>query len=1050
MTENTLTSTHTDTRQRPFKDSANPLARQVHTPAGLLEADQEIPDLPPWSAADYASSITGSGAEKLADSGVAPLVAAARGYMRLDESNLFPQLKMMEIRLTSSQGRRLKSSINGSTRDGMQMPWFSAADIQIAARNDVLPEPFTYQIRPSHPELNEHGKPIKYEFLAKKGTPLDVHPATPVDWIDGTPAVMFAEGMLKGDSALSAYLHAQGIPYSDLVSAGVDDPREHLRALMAGIPEEDRVLIISVAGINNTAQNPIDWREINLRGREGWIAFDADLAENRFVYNAAVDLHRRLEEKSKMASVLFMNPQVVSGEAGELAKAGVDDYLAKAGTWKGLLRALTKELPAPPKRSDDETPGNWRVHPSGLFTEECIAIADGPAGQISRYEWKRVLDLGGRIKVLESRRQPTDQEIRTGIFNPNVLVHDVDEATVEIEIAWTAAGADHKALVTGPKSILNYSPVDWDRKGAQIPDDVLLHPAWPPRGAKGEQWLSAIKASNSGGTLRQTRWMQMGWVPVDGGDPVFLIGDQVIGDSEVAASAVAGIDEGNLGVAGHFGVGTDTDGDWDDPAYRELVKQDFRDIMDVYVHAKPWTDPSTAAFVLAVALRPCNPLRPRTTAYVWGPKGGGKTWTAQAMMYFWARRKSDWLDRVPGSAKDTFAFLETVVSQAPIWVVDDLAPSTSKRQSENETAKLEDLARAIFNNAAKGRMNADMTTKKVNKPITQLIITAENELNTPSAKERLIPVFIGKGKLNPSTDPTNALNALAADRGVQARFTSHLIKYVRRSAVNFAGGWGGYMNAQVEERKAMQSAAKQIMVEMGAPKGSLERTTSLAADLMLTFEMLKDMASSLGMEDDFVDQFEVADGMGQRIVELVHNAHAANQNASPGRSLIRALSGLLASGGAHVVSADDPSRPPIEGTEEGESLMNHRLGWMAGGSSGELRPGGPAIGLVITHKETGKKVILFDADTAFGKAQDAYPQLIQFGQGGASAWASVWDEELTPDFIVRQRNSRGTVSNSVRVRIGNSAQRVSGVPLEPSRVLSGSVSVDEQEMGDSE
>lgn len=136
MTENTLTSTHTETGQRRFTESANPLARQVHTAAGLLEADQEIPALPPWTAADYISSITGSGAEKLADSGVAPLVAAARGYMRLDESNLLPQLKMMEIRLTSSQGRRLKSSINGTTRDGMQMPWFSAADIQIAARND--------------------------------------------------------------------------------------------------------------------------------------------------------------------------------------------------------------------------------------------------------------------------------------------------------------------------------------------------------------------------------------------------------------------------------------------------------------------------------------------------------------------------------------------------------------------------------------------------------------------------------------------------------------------------------------------------------------------------------------------------------------------------------------------------------------------------------------------------------------------------------------------------------------------------------------------------
>src|SRR5690606_3456596 len=41
-------------------------------------------DLPPFVGADYSNFITGSGAEKLAASGVAPLVAAARGYKRLD------------------------------------------------------------------------------------------------------------------------------------------------------------------------------------------------------------------------------------------------------------------------------------------------------------------------------------------------------------------------------------------------------------------------------------------------------------------------------------------------------------------------------------------------------------------------------------------------------------------------------------------------------------------------------------------------------------------------------------------------------------------------------------------------------------------------------------------------------------------------------------------------------------------------------------------------------------------------------------------------------
>mgnify|MGYP003482220387 FL=1 len=120
---------------------------------------------------------------------------------------------------------------------------------------------------------------------------------------------------------------------------------------------------------------------------------------------------------------------------------------------------------------------------------------------------------------------------------------------------------------------------------------------------------------------------------------------------------------------------------------------------------------------------------------------------------------------------------------------------------------------------------------------------------------------------------------------------------------------------------------------------------------------------------------------------------------------------------------------------------------MAGGSNGDLRPAGPAIGFVVTAKDN-TKVILFDADTAFSKAQDGYPQLIQFGQGGASAWASVWDEGLTPACYQRQKNTRGNPSNTYRVKIGNS--RVSGVPLDVDTILSGSVSVDEIGMEDGE
>lgn len=238
----------------------------------------------------------------------------------------------------------------------------------------------------------------------------------------------------------------------------------------------------------------------------------------------------------------------------------------------------------------------------------------------------------------------------------------------------------------------------------------------------------------------------MGWLPVENDLPLFLVGDQVIG-GDIGATTEAGVDREVLRIVDNYGVGTDRlDGSWEDEEYRDQVEKDFRAVIDAYITSGAWTDQGTAVVVLAGGLRPTVPLRPRATLFFWGPKGTGKSYSAQACMYFWARRKSSWQDgTLPGSAKDTQAYTEYAIAHTPIWVIDDLAPSTVRRQAEAEDAKLTDIARASFNNATKGRMKSGMTTQKVFKPVAQLIMTGENELTTPSVKERLIPMYIGKG-----------------------------------------------------------------------------------------------------------------------------------------------------------------------------------------------------------------------------------------------------------------------------------------------------------------
>ncbi|WP_422759093.1 hypothetical protein [Paenarthrobacter sp. C1] len=1030
--------TGTKEEQDAVEAAAVPAAIEL---TGMNVLDPNFTGLPPWTAADYAASITGSGAWKLADSGVAPLVAAARGYARIDKTNYDQMARKMQVVGNSGQGKRFKRTLSAPGKDGMLMPWYSLAGIMKAQREGERPVPHTYQVRPEFPENNDAGKPLKYEFVSNIGTPLDLHPAVPTDWIDTTPVVMFAEGMLKGDSALSAYLVHNGITYSELRSEGVDNPVAKLRELLERIPQDERVLIVSIGGVYNASGNAVDWREITLKDRIGWIAFDADIAVNPAVHAAANKLSTQLLDKSKMSEVLYLNPEVTAEDNGAMAKAGVDDFLAKHGNWSALINQLDDVMPDAPAKNAEDKPGNWRVGKGGQFVEECVAVNNGAGGTIGEYRWEKRVEIGGRVVAMEARRQPTDQELKTGIFNPNVKFEDIDDAQVEIEVSWHLHGRDYTATVTGPETILGYKPEEWDRKKAAVPRELLLHPEWPPRGAKGESWLSAIKANRPDEVAFKTRWMQMGWVPVQDGDPVFLIGDQIVGDVEASSNVLPGISAREIDVIQKYGVGENIAGDYDDEEYRDEVRKNFRKIMDTYIHAKAWTDLSTATVVLAAALRPTIPIRPKATVYVWGPKGKGKSWTAECMMRFWARHRGDWHEELPGSAKDTAAAMENAVARTPIWVIDDLAPSAVRRQAEQEDAKLADITRAIFNNATKLRMNADMTVKKSNKPMTQLIMTGENELSTPSAKERLIPLYVGKGKLNQERTPTDALNTIASQYGTPARFTSQLIKYIRYAATTHPGGWAAYVSALEIARIQLKDQMSGLMKEMGAASGSLERTSTLAADVMLTFFILENLARELDMDDEFIEQFAVDGEMSMSVIQLVTNAHAENQQAAPGISLVKALAALLASGEAHVISGDDPSRPPIEGTEQSEAMVNSRLGWVVSGGDGSLRPSGKNIGTVVTVKNRATqeyhKVVLFSSDTAFSAAQKAYPSLIQFGQGPTAAWSSVWDENLQPPFITRLKNGRGTPLSPWR------QGRITGVPIEVDRLLDGGLSIED-------
>jgi hypothetical protein len=981
------------------------------------------PDLPPFTAADYSDFLTGSGTDKLADSGVAPLVAAARGYKTIDGTNFAPEMRLMGMNRSTVQGKRLQKSLNGAGNDGLQMPWFSLAGITEAAKKDTVPVPFTYQVRPGRPENNAHGKPVKYEFAAGVGTPLDAHPSVSASWIDNTPIVMIAEGLLKGDSALTSYLHKFGATWDELKD-GSEGAAARLSVLLERIPVDERILILSIAGINNTTQNPVDWRNINLKDREAWIAFDADVDKNIHVWRAASKLWNELETSEKVDRVRMLSPRVTVGMG--LEKAGIDDYLAKVGAWGDLLQHMSNGLPAMPVVDRNDVAGKWRISESGDSAEECIAIKDGPDGQTSRFEWRQALDLGGRIVSVAKRRSPADEEISSGIFDAEVTPSDPQQSLVRLELSWLRNdnGESESGWIEGPHMLLTYPPQDWERKGALFSHNVIEHPSWPPRNRAGDKWLAAVKSHRAEDVVRTTTWMRMGWVPQPAGDPVFLVGNQAIG-AATALSAVSGVDEVVINSAMKYGVGeTISEGDFNDPAYRDLVRSDLKIVLDAYICNDAFTDRYTAALVLGGALRPVVPLRPKSTVFFYGPPGGGKSYAAGRMMAFWERFPGAWSDVLPGSAKDTLTYNEHCVAHTPIWAIDDLAPSVSKSQSTAESAKLEDLVRNIFNNAAKGRMNADMTARKLNKPMAILVIAAENELTTPSVKERLHPAYLGQGKLHPDRAMTDHLEDIANNDGIPARLTAHLIKFVRDSAANMDGGWAAYMKQLRERETSLQEKVTNMMRDMGATSGSLTRVSGLAADIAITLDLLRKLAHRVDSPRD-IKRLLTDHELIKDLVSGVLSAHLSNKQSTPGRSLIRALSNVMKSGQAHVLNASLTNLPPIIHELNDTSLANMSLGWVNNtGSEGGLKPSGLCIGQVVHTTKFGP-VIQFFPDVAFDLAQAAYPVLVPHGQHASSSWSAVWEEGLTPKGVKRRDNGHDTPTPINTWR----SQGVTGVPI---------------------
>lgn len=361
-------------------------------PAGQIPTAWEIPDY-------AATGSTGSAAGKLASSAVAPLVAMARGYESLDSLQALTDAgkRLPMPGKASQQGVRMSEAVQRG--DLLIMPWFTHDDIVQGEKTYTPPKPATVQLKPAKPESDAKGLPRKYEFASGRGTPIGMHPAIPTSWIDKTPVVLIAEGLLKGDSALTGYLLANGCKRDDLSwtdddttgdrAADVRAARAKLSFLLERIDPDNRVLILTIGGVDNWKNNP-EWRTIRLNGRIAWLGIDGDVEINRNVHRAANELWDFLKKKKAKPSLLA--PTVIGGDGN---KVGIDDYLAKYGDWHGLLamkrgREALAKAPAKPQSIEEKAreaavSGYTIRVDSGVIEVPDVAVCEEIAGQADAY-----------------------------------------------------------------------------------------------------------------------------------------------------------------------------------------------------------------------------------------------------------------------------------------------------------------------------------------------------------------------------------------------------------------------------------------------------------------------------------------------------------------------------------------------------------------------------------------------------------------------------------------------------------------------------------------
>ncbi len=233
--------------------------------------------------AAYGLSLFPQHAQVLAESGITPDYARARGYVTVD---------------TKARLERLGVTKAGRNIPGLLVP-------QLRADGST----WGYQYRPDVPRLRD-GKPVKYETPTGQRNGLDVPPGVGATIADPSVPLWVTEGVKKADAAALAGLCCVALP-------GVWSWR---------------------GGNGHGGKTAVpDWHDVALNDRRVVLAFDSDVVRKRAVRGALDALAGYLSSKGAKVEYLHL--------PDDADKTGLDDYLAAGHDAEDLWRLVRPEAP---------------------------------------------------------------------------------------------------------------------------------------------------------------------------------------------------------------------------------------------------------------------------------------------------------------------------------------------------------------------------------------------------------------------------------------------------------------------------------------------------------------------------------------------------------------------------------------------------------------------------------------------------------------------------------------------------------------------------------